>query len=228
MNVETSPLEELESLLEEGKITQEEFEKLRKALEASKPGKLIPEDTTDRRGLMKSWRNRQLEGVCGGIAKLLKVNPWLVRIVAVFALLTALPLTLVGYFVLGVVLPWDDPDAAQESQRKGRPGLFLGVMILLAGLSFFNAKCILPTMIDTWESMNVQLSPPMLFVVQANRLLFLNLAGLFLVCLLTVILFLVYLVIHNRVLRRAYAVSVVAVFAGWLFLSFCGRVLPFF
>lgn len=75
--------------------------------------------------MYRSFTNRVLGGVCGGIATLLPVNAWLVRLV--FVVLT--PVTLGGFAVLYLMLWLAVPQASPV--RRTRGGLVWAVVTLV-------------------------------------------------------------------------------------------------
>ena len=106
LNVTSS--EQLDELLGSGKISQQEYDTLRTAMDAE-PGN----DTRSyRRGrqLCKSRKNRLMEGVCAGIAGRIGTDPWRVRAAFVVAFILSAGLALLVYVVLALVLPWDSVD----------------------------------------------------------------------------------------------------------------------
>ncbi len=55
--------------------------------------------------LTRSQHDKKIMGVCGGIAEYMGWDPTVVRVGAVVLLLFAHVATLVGYFVLGAIMP---------------------------------------------------------------------------------------------------------------------------
>lgn len=55
--------------------------------------------------LLRSTEDKMVAGVCGGIARYLNVDPTLVRVVAVIALVVAFPAALIGYVVAWAITP---------------------------------------------------------------------------------------------------------------------------
>jgi phage shock protein C len=55
--------------------------------------------------LYRSRSDHMVGGVCGGIARYFGVDPTLVRVVAVIALVFALPATAVGYLLAWAIMP---------------------------------------------------------------------------------------------------------------------------
>ncbi len=129
-----SSAEQLDALLEEGKISQEEYETLRKAMDATEI------DAAERRRykapqrLRKSWKNRQLGGVCAGIAERIGVSPWHVRAVALIAFLLTRGIAVLVYVCLYFLLPWDETEAIETREKGPLPWKFvvrLGALWLL-------------------------------------------------------------------------------------------------
>ena len=60
--------------------------------------------------LYRTRDDQMVAGVCGGLARYLGVDPTLVRVVAVIALVFAFPATVVGYVLAWAIMPtWDAP-----------------------------------------------------------------------------------------------------------------------
>jgi len=70
--------------------------------------------------LTRDSRNRVIGGVCGGLARTLGVDPWLVRVLFIVSLALPGPGLLV-YVVLWVVLPLDRARTAPTSFDEGGP-----------------------------------------------------------------------------------------------------------
>ncbi len=125
-------LEQLDALRASGKVSAEEYEALREALERSEPPRPAP--LLQHARLRKSWRQRQIGGVCGGIATFLDVNPWLVRILAILLALSSCGLALLVYLVLYIALPWDEEDA--DLVWRFSWGYALGILALCVAIIF--------------------------------------------------------------------------------------------
>jgi len=131
----TSSAEQLDALLEEGKISQEEYETLRKAMDATEIEEAERRRYNVPQRLRKSRKNRQLGGVCAGIAERMGVSPWHVRGVALIAFVLTRGIALVAYLCLYLLLPWDETEEL-ETHEKGRfPRRFA---LRLGGLWFLN------------------------------------------------------------------------------------------
>jgi phage shock protein PspC (stress-responsive transcriptional regulator) len=79
--------------------------------------------------MLRSFTDRVLGGVCGGIATALRVNAWIVR--AVFIVLA---IASVGAFAaLYLILWWVMPQESFTSRRRG--GLPLILLLVLAALT---------------------------------------------------------------------------------------------
>ena len=57
------------------------------------------------RQLRRSWDDKMIAGVCGGIAEYLDVDPTLVRVAAVVLLVVAFPGAVIGYLLLWALMP---------------------------------------------------------------------------------------------------------------------------
>jgi phage shock protein C len=55
--------------------------------------------------LVRTRDDQMIGGVCGGLARYLGVDPTLVRVVAVVALVFAFPATIVGYLLAWAIMP---------------------------------------------------------------------------------------------------------------------------
>lgn len=107
----STSIEHLDALLAEGRLSEEEYETLRAAIESKHEESTLQEQKAARRRLAKSWQVRQLGGVCGGIAKFFDVNPWLVRALAVVAAFVSCGAAFLAYVILYAFLPWDEEEA---------------------------------------------------------------------------------------------------------------------
>lgn len=95
-------LDKLSSLHDRGVITSEEFQKLKARLvEGGEAGSPVPSVDSQMR---RSRDDRWIGGVCGGLARIMGVESWLVRLG--FALLTFFWGTgLVVYILLWIFVP---------------------------------------------------------------------------------------------------------------------------
>lgn len=76
--------------------------------------------------MLRSFTDRVFGGVCGGLARALRLNSWLVR--AAFILLTILSLG--GFAVLYLLLWWTVPQESLAVRRR-RYGMALPLVLLL-------------------------------------------------------------------------------------------------
>jgi len=138
-------LEQLEALRAGKKISDEEYQTLRDALERHELPRHMVSTPSQRPRLRKSWRQRQLGGVCGGIAKFLDVNPWLVRILAVLLALSSCGLALLLYLILYVALPWDEDDVALVWHFPWvyAVGILLFFVATIFGLRWMNSQVVI-------------------------------------------------------------------------------------
>jgi phage shock protein C len=98
-------LEKLASLQERGVITADEFQRGKARLldEGRVAAGLVPRESNMRRSLSDRW----LGGVCGGLARMLGVEAWIVRL-AVTLLTFFWGAGLVIYILLWVFVPEED------------------------------------------------------------------------------------------------------------------------
>jgi phage shock protein C len=55
--------------------------------------------------LVRTRDDQMVAGICGGVARYLGVDPTLVRVVAVIALVFAFPATIIGYLLAWAIVP---------------------------------------------------------------------------------------------------------------------------
>ena len=55
--------------------------------------------------LVRTSNDQMIGGICGGLARYFDVDPTLVRVVAVVALVFAFPATIVGYLLAWAIMP---------------------------------------------------------------------------------------------------------------------------
>jgi phage shock protein C len=131
-----SPEEKLGQMLESGKITEDDYQRLLKAVKkfpkiTVEPDPEPPVEAKPRK-LCKSWKNRQLGGVCGGLGIHLNIEPYIIRLVVFCSLFLSWPIVVLLYLSLYFYLPWDYQVNVSEPQVKGHPWLFvLGSIFLL-------------------------------------------------------------------------------------------------
>jgi phage shock protein C len=103
--------------------------------------------------LYKSRKNKVIDGVCGGIAEYMEVDPVLVRLVAALLLIFTGGVIFIAY-ILGMIImpnrPWEEESAVAEeapqsqnvplpnqSGRSGSAGtLIIGAILILLGAHF--------------------------------------------------------------------------------------------
>ena len=101
--------------------------------------------------LYKSRKNKVIDGVCGGIAEYMEVDPVLVRLVTVLLLIFSGGVIFIAY-ILGMIImpnqPWEErdeeepaqPDSVQphtQSSSFGSAGsLIIGAILILLGAHF--------------------------------------------------------------------------------------------
>ncbi len=101
--------------------------------------------------LYKSRKNKVVDGVCGGIAEYLDVDPVLIRLIAVLFFFTG-GATLIAYIVGMIIIPHQPPEGARESETaqaqnatasysqaesRGQVGsLIIGILMILFGIHY--------------------------------------------------------------------------------------------
>jgi phage shock protein PspC (stress-responsive transcriptional regulator) len=113
-----SSAEQLDALLEDGKISREEYETLRKAMDATVADEAERRRYKTPQRLRKSRKNRQLGGVCAGIAERIGVSPWRVRGVALIAFVFTQGIALIAYLCLYLLLPWDETEELDTDEKR--------------------------------------------------------------------------------------------------------------
>ena len=74
--------------------------------------------------LAKSSTNRLFMGVCGGIGEYFNVDATFVRIVCILLIFASFSLVFWGYFILGLVLPYDYQLKGQAMKGQQRTDTF--------------------------------------------------------------------------------------------------------
>jgi phage shock protein C len=64
----------------------------------------IPEPQPAKR-LYRTRDDQMIAGICGGVARYFGVDPTLVRVIAVVALVFAFPATIIGYLLAWAIMP---------------------------------------------------------------------------------------------------------------------------
>lgn len=80
--------------------------------------------------MTRSFTDRVLGGVCGGLGAAFRINPWLLRVVFIILGLVSFPTGTAAVMVAYVLLWWIMPQGSPVSGRGG--GLFGFLLILLA------------------------------------------------------------------------------------------------
>jgi phage shock protein C len=111
-------------------------------------------DPSERKGmkrLYKSRKNKVIDGVCGGIAEYLEVDPVLVRLIAALLLIFSGGVIFIAY-ILGMIIipsqPWEErgeeepvqpgsaPPTGQTSNFGSAGSLVIGALLILLGAHF--------------------------------------------------------------------------------------------
>ncbi|MCE5230253.1 PspC domain-containing protein [bacterium] len=126
-SADISSQEMLDQLMRDGKISDDEYLRLSKAMQrkpepAPQPPEQTPGQRIQRPPLHKS-RNRLIGGVCAGLAEHFGCDPIIVRVIAIILLLTIPPVALISYLVLYFMLPWGG-EAVVEVDAPKKPWRF--------------------------------------------------------------------------------------------------------
>ncbi len=79
--------------------------------------------------MYRSFTDRVLGGVCGGLAALLSLNPWLLRLLFVVLAVLSLGAAALYYLILWMMVP---QQSLVTNQRGGAWMLLLAILLLLA------------------------------------------------------------------------------------------------
>ncbi len=88
--------------------------------------------------MLRSFTDRVLGGVCGGLAVSLRMNVWLLRLL--FALLTLL--TTGAFAVLYLILWWVVPQESLTLRKRGVPAILIVLLGLLTLAAWFGRDAI--------------------------------------------------------------------------------------
>ncbi len=207
--------EQLDGLLEEGKISQEEHETLREAMDAT-AAEEAARRRRERGRLRKSWKKRQLGGVCAGIAEHFGIDPWRVRLnFALLFLLTGGAAILV-YVTIYFALPWNEKERAPATQEGRFPWRFAATFG--ASWIFFLLLCrfFLSPQTRVYAHLGTTLPHLTLSALRFGRLFSGTLGGIALAIVIPGFLFGVYLALPPN--RRGRRIFEGAVYAGLLLL----------
>ena len=237
-----TPQEKLDALLNAGKLSDEDYLQLSRALQGSAPpprpqgavGAVgVPMESTP---LRRVFAEAQFNGLCAGLARRSKLDVLWVRLAVVAATLILTPFRGLGLFVpfgylaVSGLTDWDDPERAAAFMKSGRPGLLVtaaGFFWILLPLLF--SLLILPSVIEgyaragqsVWStSFQGTVAGRAIDCASEYRSIFRN-APLLMLCLAAAslaILRLVYVTTGNAAWRRG--VAQLVLWGGGLWLSF--------
>jgi phage shock protein C len=101
--------------------------------------------------LYKSRKNKVIDGVCGGIAEYMGVDPVLVRLIAALLIIFSGGVVVIAYILCMIIMPnqpWEESDDEEAPQpnsvasprdtvNRGATGsLIIGVVLMLFGVHF--------------------------------------------------------------------------------------------
>ena len=153
-------VEQLESMLRAGRISNEEYARLRDAMTSRPAEKRI---TQDRQRLRKSWTDRELGGVCGGIARYYDVSSTRIRIAFLLLFLLTGGTAMAIYLAYYLVLPWDD---AERDQIPRFPWKYAVAVFVLAVAIVMLLQVVVPrAILDVSENVGSRLPAPVLLLL---------------------------------------------------------------
>ena len=159
-----SSQEKLDQLLHNGKITQQDYQRLSQVM-AGPSGQFTVDKAagTQRGKFRKSWENGMIGGLCAGYAKHFGVDQLVVRTVLIVACVLLSALNGVGlaliplYFALCAFVPWDEDERAKAFILSGHPRLFVvAVACLFVVLPLLYSVLILPELESIYSDMGTE------------------------------------------------------------------------
>jgi len=168
---DVTSVEQLEALLADGRISEEDYDTLRAAMERKEEAAAAPGHSSVSSTLRRSSRNRVIAGVCGGIAESMGYEPSLVRLLAVLLLLFSGGSAVIAYLVLVLALPASETDGAPrpEAGFGGFPWAFAAAVLVLWTAHFVYSACILPRFMEFWAEAGAELPGLTKLVVMLDR-----------------------------------------------------------
>jgi phage shock protein PspC (stress-responsive transcriptional regulator) len=159
-SLDVSSVERLDTLLAEGKISEEDYETLRSAMERKEEAH-SSQDPGSATGdaLRRSARDRVIAGVCGGIAESTGTDPLVVRLLAVLLFFISGGTALLAYLVLALVIPSSEGKTAAPTEGGvgGFPWLFGAVTIFLWMVHLAYSVYMLPRFMRFWDQAGAEL-----------------------------------------------------------------------
>ena len=243
-----SSQEKLDQMLRDGKITEEDYHRLSRAMKSVRDEPNGNGATATERGkLRKSMENGWVGGLCAGYAEYFGVDERLIRTILIiaFVLLSALGgigLALIPlYFVLCALTPWDEEEKAKAFLKSGRPRLFMGAV---AGLFFilpllYSVLC-LPGLKSLYSGMGIEVWSALLQSTFAGRAIdcaseyryWLSLnggavfVGLGFVTSVMLFLWIVHRSLCRERVRKYYAIAAIGLGLAWILFLVVGTLYP--
>ena len=163
-------LDQLEAMLAEGRISDDDYSVLRQAFDSGprRPTVRMEPVAAPSKRWGKSWKNRQLGGVCGGIAEAMELNPWTLRLVFIAAFLFTGGSAFLVYMLLYIVLPWKE----DEERLVWRiPVAFVLTTFGLWSLLFVLNLRTAPLLVGTFEKRDLALPAVWQWLLHAQQFL---------------------------------------------------------
>jgi phage shock protein C len=196
-----SSREQLDEMLEAGRISEEEYDTLRAAMERKRETAPAPEPPSAAGTLRRSTRNLVIAGVCGGIAESTGMNPWLIRLLAMLLLLFSGGAAIVAYVVFAFAVPASETDGVPrpDAGLGGIPWAFAPVAVSVWMANTVYSLFILPRFMEIWDEMGAKLPGlTQLVVTLCNSILCRSLLGLMLQAGILTLLVVVYALLPRR------------------------------
>lgn len=227
-NASVTSLDQLNDLFDQGKISQDDYETLRKAMEANAAEEADrARSDSQKKRLRRSRSERILGGVCAGIGERFDIDPWKMQlVVGIGSLFLIVAMTLL-FWILGfllstafvvllysafcLILPWDEATPPESS----RPGVALealrasrGFGVALAALALIilsTTRFIVPYVTSTFEDLGSALPPLTVVMINVSHWAFRSLLHFFLFGVALVTLFLLDVIMpRGKLIRRLY------------------------
>jgi phage shock protein PspC (stress-responsive transcriptional regulator) len=176
-----SSIERLDTLLAEGKISEEDYETLRSAMERKEEAHSSQDPGSAGGALRRSSRDRVIAGVCGGIAESTGADPLVVRLLAVLLLLISGGTAVFAYLVLALVMPSSEgePAVRRKTALGGFPWGFAAAVLFMWLVNLVYSVYVLPRFYRFWDEAGAELpGPTQFFVALYNSILGRSLLGL--------------------------------------------------
>jgi len=220
-----TPQDKLERLLEDGKISEAEYDQLADAMHRHAPAQSDEEDqAAQRKPLRKDVGRAWVAGVCAGLGRYFNIDPRVPRIITVVSIFLFGPAPAMLYLVLCAAMPWDDPEAARASRADVHPIRFATVVaLLLVVVPTLYCAFVVPRLTELLVELGVDLSSNALVGLSFQTMSWYSPRAAALACLLCSAM---YHVTCNTRFRRVFERVVIWPSIVWLLFLVAGNLLP--